>query len=85
MGEAVNQAQREMEEAVADWLESCEGHKRYLSATNRLFTLFARSWQGSRRYIAEAFTDYREALLRDSGYNHLQVTEVFPMRKPKSE
>ena len=81
----MNQAQSEMEEAVADWLESCEGHKRYLAATQRLFTVFARSWQGSRRYLAEAFTDYREALLRDSGYKHLEVTEVFPTRQKEGE
>jgi hypothetical protein len=74
-----------MEEAVADWLESCEGHKRYLAATQRLFTVFARSWQGSRRYLAEAFTDYREALLRDSGYKHLEVTEVFQTRQKEGE
>jgi hypothetical protein len=81
----MNQSEKEMEEAVADWLESCEGHKRYISATNRLFTVFARSWQGSRRCIAEAFTDYREALLRDRGYKLLEVTEVFPTRRPQSE
>jgi hypothetical protein len=81
----MNQAQRELDEAVADWLEAYKGHERYLSATKRLFTVFAGSWQGSHRYLAEAFTDCREALLRDAGFSHLQVTEVFPMRKPKSE
>lgn len=81
----MNQAQREMEEAVADWLESCEGHKRYLAATQRLFTVFARSWQGSRRYLAEAFTDYREALLRDSGYKLMEVAEVFQTRQKEGE
>jgi hypothetical protein len=81
----MNQAQTELEEAVAEWLESCEGHKRYLAATQRLFTVFARSWQGSRRYLADAFTDYREALLRDSGYKLLEVAEVFPTRRPQGE
>lgn len=81
----MNQAQRELEKAVADWLESCEGHKRYLSATNRLFTVFAHSWHGSPRYLAEAFSDYREALLRNSGCSCLQVAEVFPIRKTKNE
>jgi hypothetical protein len=81
----MNQAQREMEEAVADWLQCHQGHERYLAATENLFEVFARSWQGSRRYVTEAFTDFREALLRNSGYSHVQVTEVFPMRKPKSE
>ena len=81
----MNQAQREMEEAVADWLESYEGHERYLSATKRLFTVFAQSWQGSHRYLAETFTDYREAILRDSAYKHQAVTAVFPTRKKESE
>jgi hypothetical protein len=81
----MNQAQKELEEAVAEWLESCGGHKRYLAATQRLFTVFARSWQGSRRYLADAFTDYREALLRDSGYKLLEVAEVFPTRRPQGE
>jgi hypothetical protein len=81
----MSQAKRGMEEAVADWLQCYQGHERYLSATKRLFTAFAHSWRGSHRYLAEAFADYREALLRDSGYSHLQVTEVFPMRKPKNE
>lgn len=81
----MNQAQREMEEAAADWLEAYEGHERYLAATGSLYAVFARSWQGSRRYVAEAFTDYREALLRNSGYEHLEVSEVFSGERRRSE
>lgn len=80
----MNQAQREMEEAVADWLKSCEGHKRYLAATENLFEVFARSWQGSRRYVTEAFTDFREALLKEHGIKHLEVVTVLPKRRPES-
>jgi hypothetical protein len=79
----MNQAQGEMKEVVEDWLESYKGHKRYLAATENLYEVFARSWQGSRRYLAEAFMDFREALLRDSGHKHLEVTEVFPTRRDK--
>jgi hypothetical protein len=82
---SASQAREEMDEAIADWLVAYEGHKRYLSATKRLFMAFARSWGGSHRYLAEAFADYREALLRDAGYSHSQVAEVFPMGKTKSE
>jgi hypothetical protein len=81
----MNQAQREMEEAVADWLESCEGHKRFLAATENLYTIFARSWQGSRRNLAEAFTDFREALLKEHEYKHLEVSEVYPHRRPECQ
>jgi hypothetical protein len=82
---SASQAQREMDAAVADWLKAYRGHERYLSATERLFMAFAHSWGGSHRYLAEAFADYREALLRDAGYSHSQVAEVFPMGKAKNE
>ncbi len=78
-------SQSAMDEAVSDWLAAYENHKRYLSATERLFMSFARSWGGSHRYLAEAFADYREALLRESGYSPSQVAKVFSMGKSKSE
>jgi tryptophan 2,3-dioxygenase len=81
----MSQAQQEMEEAVADWLRAYENHKRYLAATNRLFTVFTRSWGGSPRYIAAAFTDFRSALLRNSGYKPVEVNEVFPAQKSESK
>lgn len=77
----MSQSEREMGEAIAEWLAAFEVHKRYLSATDRLFTAFAQSWQGSHRYLAEAFSNYREALLRESGYSHSQVAEVFPRQR----
>jgi hypothetical protein len=77
-------ARSEMDEAVADWLEAYRGHERYLSATERLFGVFSRSWQGSPRYLAEAFSDYREALLRESGHSPSQVAEVFPRQRADS-
>jgi hypothetical protein len=84
-GRSGSQVQREMDEAVVDWLAAYENHKRYLSATERLFLSFARSWRGSHRYLAEAFADYREALLRECGYSPLQVAKIFSMGNSKSE
>ena len=81
----MNQAQREMDEAVEEWLDAYHGYERYLASTRSLYAVFARSWQGSRRYLSDAFTDFREALLRDSGYKHLEVTEVVPTRMPENE
>ena len=81
MGETVNQAQGEMEEAVAEWLESHKGHERYLAATENLFEVFARSWHGSRRCVSEAFSDYREALLKEHGFKHAESVKVFPKQR----
>lgn len=53
----------------------------YEQALHSLCTLMA--WFP--RYLAEAFSDYREALLRNSGCSCLQVAEVFPIRKTKNE
>ena len=74
-------AQSEMDEAVADWLESCKGHEHYLTATENLFEVFARSWQGSRRYVTEAFTHYREALLKEHGFKRVDVVAVLPKQR----
>jgi hypothetical protein len=81
----MNQAEKEMDEAIEAWLDSSEGFERHIAATERLYAVFARSWQGSRRCLSEAFTDFREAILRDSGNKHPEVTMVFPMRRPESE
>jgi hypothetical protein len=78
-----NQAQRELDEAVAEWLETYKGHERYLSATQRLFTVFSRTWQGSSRHLGDAFSVYREALLRNSGYKRAEVADVFPKQRPE--
>jgi hypothetical protein len=81
----MNQAQAEMEEAVADWLESYKAHEHYLTATENLFEVFARSWQGSRRYLTEAFTDFREALLKEHGFKHVRVVTVSPKQRANGE
>ena len=54
-------------------------------AIERLHAVFAQTWLGSRRNLAEAFTDFREAILRDSGNKHTEVTVVFPTRNPNAE
>jgi hypothetical protein len=50
-----------------------------------LFWLAWGRWKGSRRNLAEAFTDFRAAVLLDSGYKHLEVAEVFPHRRNEAE
>ena len=55
----MNQAQREMDEAVEEWLDTHQGYERYVAATQSLYAVFIRSWQGSRRNLAEAFVDFR--------------------------
>jgi hypothetical protein len=74
-----------MDEAVEIWLDAYHGHERYVAATETLFEVFARSWQGSRRCLSEAFTDFRTALLRDSPFKHLNVTGVAPSRRTHFE
>lgn len=69
-----------MDEAIEEWLDSREGFERYLAATQNLYAVFSQSWQGSRRNLVEAFADFREALVRETEYTHLEVTEVCPNR-----
>ena len=80
---AMKDAQAEMDEAVAEWLEAHQGFERYLAATRNLYAVFARSWRGCN--LAAAFSAFREALLRDSGYQDIEVTKVFPRRRPDSK
>ena len=81
----MTKAQRELEEASLEWLEALKGHNRYLAATERLFKIYSSSWYSSRRNLSESFTEFREALLRESGYSHQQVKEVFPTQRPESK
>jgi hypothetical protein len=74
-------APNEMEEAIAEWLKSYEAHERYLTATETLFAVFARSWQGSRRHVTEAFADFREALLKEHRLRKLEVATAFPKQR----
>jgi hypothetical protein len=70
-----------MEEAVTDWLKSYRGYGRYLTATQNLFAVFARSWHGSRSHVAEAFMDFREALLKEHRLKQLEVATAFPRQR----
>jgi hypothetical protein len=81
----MTEAKREMDEAVERWLDAYRGHERYLVATENLFAVFARSWQGSRRYLSEGFAEFRTALLKEHGYKHLEVVAAFPKRSPERE
>jgi len=81
----MTQAQTEMDEAIEEWLNARRGHERYLAATENLFEVFARSWPGPRRYVSEAFAEFRTALLSEQGFKHLEPVVVFPRRNPKRE
>lgn len=61
---AMQVEQNEMDEAIEQWLEAHQGYQDFLAATETLYNVFVRTWQGSRRNLAEAFTDFREALLK---------------------
>lgn len=78
----MTQAQRDMEEAVEEWLDAHQGFIRYVAATERLYAVFAHAWQGSRRSLVEAFTEYREALLKEHEFKHPEVSEVYPPQRP---
>jgi hypothetical protein len=81
----MNKAQTEMNEGVAEWLDSYRAHRRYMDSTERLLSAFAQSWGGSRRYVAEAFADFREALLKEHGLKHIDAVKVLPTQKSGSE
>jgi len=78
----MNQAQKEMEEAVEEWLDAHDGFERYVTATQSLYAVFVQSWQGSRRNLAEAFGDFQAALLKEHEFKHLEVGEAYPFRRP---
>jgi len=75
----------ELDAATETWLEAQAGFKNYLEATEALFIVFSEGWCGPRRALKEAFDDYREALLRDSGFNALEVREVYPHGRPQRQ
>jgi hypothetical protein len=70
----------------------CKAQRRFgesisVSSTHSetLYDVFVRTWQGSRRNLAEAFTDFREALLKAHEYKHLDVVTAFPRRRSESK
>ncbi len=73
----------ELDAAAEAWVDAQAGFKQYLESTEALFRVFAEGWCGPRRALKEAFDDYREALLHDSGFNLLEVREVDPPRRPE--
>lgn len=78
----MKQRKAEIEVAIEGWLQAYDGYEQYLAATERLYIVFAHSWQGPRRYLAEAFTEFRKVLVRSSVYSHLDITDVHPNRHP---
>lgn len=74
-----------MDKAVASWLESHKAYTRYLADTEALFGIFAACWRGSPRALAEAFTNYREALLAEYGNDRSEVRDFYPRRQPNAD
>jgi len=60
---------------VEEWLGSQAGFKRYVNATENLYSAFTEGWCGPRRGLPDAFADFRTALLSESAYKHLRVGE----------
>ena len=81
----MTQAQSDMDETIEQWLTSRKGFERYMAATERLYVAFAQTWQGSRRTLAEAFTDFQAAVLKEHEFKHLEVVTVFPERRLESK
>ncbi len=75
----------DLDAASEAWLDAQAGFKNYLETTEALFHVFSEGWCGPRRGLTEAFDSYREALLRESGYSLLEVSEVYPNRRPESK
>jgi hypothetical protein len=75
----------DLDEAIERWLDSYRGYQDYLTATETLFKVFAENWRGWPRSLTEAFATFREALLTDSKFNPLEVSEVYPHRRPECQ
>jgi hypothetical protein len=81
----MNKAQKKMDEAIAEWLEARQGYERYLASTQSLFTVFAETFSGYRGGVQEAFSAFREALLKEHEFKHLEVVTVSPRQKAERE
>ena len=75
----------DLDVATKAWLDAQAGYTNFLQVTETLFAVFAEGWRGPRRALSEAFSEFREALLRDSGYSPMEVSKVYPPRSPESE
>lgn len=71
--------------AVDAWLQAYVEYRGYLRATEALYVAFAHKWPGSRRSLTEAFAAFRESLVNEGGYKHLDVIEIYPNSDPHSK
>jgi len=46
-----------LDEAAREWPDCHDAHKKYISATEKLFCAFVKGWYGPRRGIMEAFEE----------------------------
>ena len=75
-----------LDEAAREWPDCHDAHKKYISATEKLFCAFVKGWYGPRPGIMKAFEEYRQAVPASNGrFNHLEVVEVRPNCMPGTE
>lgn len=75
----------DLEAAVEAWLRAYSGYQNYLKASENLYTVFAHSWHGSRRSLAEAFDAFRQDLAREHGCKLLEVNSINPNDRSRVE
>ena len=76
---------RDLEAAVEAWLHAYAGYQNYLQASENLYTVFAHSWHGSRRGLAEAFDAFRQSLAHERGYKPLELSSDNPNKRSPIE
>jgi hypothetical protein len=75
----------DLDAAAEAWLDAQAGFREYMQATDELFRVFSEGWSGQRRGLTEAFDSFRQALVRESRFEHLEVAEVIPSHNSNSE
>ena len=70
----------DLNKEVEAWLSAYESFKKYVTATENLYIMFASRWCGPRRGLPEAFAAFRKALV-EGEYKHLEVDGGLPDRK----
>lgn len=75
----------DLDTAINDYLEAYREYQKFLNASETLYLVFASSWRGSPGQCAEAFATFNESLRKQWTYDHLEVSEVYPLHSRASE
>jgi hypothetical protein len=75
----------DLDSAIEDYLRAYAEYQKFLKASENLYRVFASSWGGSPRHCAGAYATFTDSLRKDWTYKHLEVSEVYPYRRPESE